>query len=86
VTRAPGVVTFATTKLDALNGLYNNDMRVAPWAGTAWGVVQAVNTYRHHLGIVRNMSRVERNAINAMETAGEREDAKVRAILADILS
>lgn len=78
--------TFATNKIDALKGLYDNDMRVAPWAGTAWGVVQAVNTHRHHIGTVRNVSRVERNAINAMTNKGAQDDMKARAILADILS
>lgn len=41
---------MAECKRDALNRLYRHDERVAPWAGTGLGVVQAVNTYAHHEG------------------------------------
>lgn len=58
--------TMANNKRDALVSLYRNDYRVAPWNGTAFGVLQAVNTYGHWLatgtgsGVVqaRNMGRV----------------------------
>lgn len=58
--------TMAENKRDALVALYRNDRRVAPWNGTAFGVLQAVNTYGHWMatgtgsGVVqaRNMSRV----------------------------
>jgi len=39
--------------------------RVAPWAGTAHGVLQAVNTYDAHEGIVRG-SRAERNGLKTI--------------------
>ena len=35
-------LTLATAKRDALDHLYTHDTRVAPWAGTAFGVLQAV--------------------------------------------
>ena len=42
----------ARTKADNLRAqvasLYTNDPRVSPWTGTAFGVVQTVNTYHHH--------------------------------------
>lgn len=58
--------TMAENKRDALVALYRNDPRVAPWNGSAFGVLQAVNTYGHWLatgtgsGVVqaRNMTRV----------------------------
>lgn len=53
--------TIATDKQAALSRLWTSDERVAPWNGTAWGVVAAVNTFTHHEGVVRNVSRVERN-------------------------
>ncbi|WP_433662503.1 DUF932 domain-containing protein [Nocardia sp. CA-128927] len=59
--------TRATNKREKLADLYRNDVRVAPWAGTAFGVIQAVNTYNHHYASVANMTRVERNMINAIE-------------------
>ena len=46
---------------DKLNDLYFNDPRCAPWKGTGFGVLQTVNTYDQHEGIVRNVSRPERN-------------------------
>ena len=49
------------THRDKLNDLYFHDGRVAPWKGTGFGVLQAVNTYDQHEGIVRNVSRAERN-------------------------
>jgi phage/plasmid-like protein (TIGR03299 family) len=59
-------LTLADRKRDRLQGLYANDQRVAPWAGTAHGVLQAVNTYEHHEGVVRGASRPERNMLRAI--------------------
>lgn len=58
--------TMAQNKRDALVTLYRSDYRVAPWNGTAFGVLQAVNTYGHWLATgtgtgvpaARNMARV----------------------------
>lgn len=58
--------TMAETKRDTLTRLWNHDNRVAPWHGTAWGVVQAVNTYTHHEQTVRGAGRVERNMLRAV--------------------
>ncbi|GAA3587601.1 hypothetical protein GCM10022222_85270 [Amycolatopsis ultiminotia] len=59
--------TTATNERAALNRLWNTDNRVSPWRGTAWGVVQAINTYTHHEAIVRNASRAERNMSRAVD-------------------
>lgn len=59
-------VSLAETKRAALTGLWRTDVRVAPWAGTAWGVVQAVNTYNEHMSIVRNVDPFERKMSNAV--------------------
>jgi phage/plasmid-like protein (TIGR03299 family) len=58
--------TLAATERGELKRLYTSDTRVAPWHGTAFGVLQAVNTYTHHHGIVRNVSRPERNMSRAV--------------------
>jgi len=61
-------ITMAENMRGELTRLWNTDTRVHPWAGTAWGVVQAVNTYNAHLSIVRNVStRFERNMMNAVQ-------------------
>jgi len=54
--------TLAEGKRDALRGLWRLDGRVAPWRGTAWGVVAAVNTYTQHEAPIRGADRVTRNA------------------------
>jgi len=80
--------TLARTKADTLRGLYATDPRVAPWAGTALGVLQAVNTYRQHLAPVRNMSRPERNALNAVQGTTGKADREaidqLRRVLATL--
>lgn len=60
-------LTLAENKRDALNTLWRSDLRVSPWAGTAFGVVQAVNTYTHHVQTVKGASRAERNALNTVQ-------------------
>lgn len=46
---------------EGLDNLWNNDMRVAPWKGTMFGALQAVNTYEHHVKTVKGAERAERN-------------------------
>lgn len=57
--------TLAVSKRESLQRLWNHDTRVAPWRGTAFGVMQAVNTFTHHEAIVRGMVRSERNMLRA---------------------
>lgn len=58
--------TLAEQKRDAIDGLYRHDNRVTPWTGSALGVLQATNTYAHHVQTVRGASRSERNMMNAI--------------------
>ena len=46
---------------------YERDPRVAPWHGTAFGVLQAVNTYEHHERPVRGATRAERNMLRTVK-------------------
>ena len=50
-------LTLLEHKRATLTRLYEHDQRVAPWAGTAHGVLQAVNTYEHHENTVRGTDR-----------------------------
>lgn len=59
--------TRSEKKRETLSSLWKTDIRVQPWAGTAWGVVQACNTYAQHLSQLRNVPRVEKNMIMAIE-------------------
>ncbi|WP_188187528.1 DUF932 domain-containing protein [Nonomuraea sp. SYSU D8015] len=54
-------ITMAENKRAEYAQLWNWDERVSPWKNTAWGVLQAVNTYDHHKGIVKGATRAERN-------------------------
>jgi phage/plasmid-like protein (TIGR03299 family) len=73
--------TIATAKRDDLRNLWDNDQRVAPWANTAFGVVQATNTYAHHIQTVRGANRAERNMLNSITGATEKSDAETLRIL-----
>lgn len=77
--------TQAENKRERLNTLWNNDVRVSPWRGTALGVLQAGNTWLHHESSVRNAShRAERNLTNALEGMTEKHDTNVLALLAQV--
>ncbi len=76
-------VTMAENKRGELAKLWNHDTRVQPWAGSAYGVVQAVNTFVHHVGIVRNAGRAERNMMRAAQ--GSTLDRDTLALLNTVL-
>lgn len=78
--------TLATNKQEALRGLYVSDPRVAPWKGTAWGVVQAVNTYTHHVQTVRGASRAERNMLGTLDGSFDALDVNTLSLLTNVLS
>jgi len=58
--------TSARLKRATLVDLYRHDRRCAPWAGTAHGVLAAVNTYEHHEAAVRGASRADRNMLRTV--------------------
>ena len=78
--------TMAENKRDTLKRLYTHDNRVSPWAGTALGVIQAVNTFVHHEGIVRGASRTERNMLNTVEGKFDSLDQEVFDTLTKVLA
>jgi len=77
--------TIADTKRDSLTTLYASDPRVSPWAGTAHGVLQAVNTYQHHEGVVRG-ERAERNGLKTITGDFGRLDRSTWKTLTAILN
>ncbi len=78
-------VTTATKKRDEIFALYRNDERAATWNGTALGVLQAFNTYNHHVAQVRKGTpRVIRNYENAIKGKTGDADSLVIATLAEI--
>jgi phage/plasmid-like protein (TIGR03299 family) len=74
-------LTMAENKRGEVNRLYRHDDRVAPWAGTGWGVLMAFNTFQHHGQSVRGASRVQRNKANALgSTIAESDNAVIAAM------
>ena len=74
--------TIATNKREQLRQLYKFDHRAAPWAGSAWGVLQAHNTWSHHFATVRGVGgdgigRSLRNQENAISGKTEQLDREV---------
>lgn len=78
-------ITLAVNRQDALRSLYAQDPRVAPWAGTGWGVAQAFNTYTHHIQTVKGTSRAQRNMGNALGNVTANYDALVQRALQEEL-
>lgn len=81
----PRAATAAEKKRDGLTRLYRHDQRVAPWAGTAHGVLQAVNTWEHHEGTVRASTRPERNMLRTVTGEWGRIDRDAYTTLRSVL-
>lgn len=79
-------LTLAENKREALWRLWRHDERVSPWNGTAYGVWQAMNTYRHHEGIVRSASRAERNMMNAVDGSTTKADTDDMQVIQKVLA
>ena len=77
--------TMAENKRDSLTKLWNHDVRVSPWRNTAYGVVQAVNTYAHHEQTVRGATRAERNMLRAVTGEWDNLDGETVTTLAKVL-
>jgi hypothetical protein len=75
LTDAKGAAKEKASKTHAMNRraefeqLYRYDERCKAWQGTAFGVLQTVNTHAAHVRTVRGMSRALRNA-DMMVTGG----------------
>lgn len=61
----PQVKARAENKQELLRHLYQHDPMVAPWKGTALGVLQMWNTFNHH-HTGKDETRAERNMLNGI--------------------
>lgn len=80
-------LTKAEGKRERIWAMYRNDMRCAPWTGTAFGVVQTFNTWSHHEKALRKSNgrdtvRAERNMLSAIDGTTDSETAAVMNALA----
>lgn len=78
-------VTIAENTRGKLTQLWRTDIRVAPWAGTAWGVIQAVNTFNEHMQTVRNVDPFERKMVRAVKGQIARDDSATVKTLSDVI-
>jgi phage/plasmid-like protein (TIGR03299 family) len=76
--------TLATNKRNAVQNLWDNDLRVAPWKNTAWGVLQAVNTAEHHVWNAKG-DRAQRNQLMAVQGNFEKLDVTTATMLSGVL-
>ena len=65
--------------------LYETDPRVKPWNGTAWGVLQAVNTWGHHHQTIKGDDRVGRQARQLVDGKTDELDALTIAAINEAL-
>lgn len=72
--------TSSARVADELDAMWRSDPRVAPWAGTAWGVVAATNTHLHHMSTIRGADRVTRNTERMILDMGRIEAEKTHAL------
>jgi phage/plasmid-like protein (TIGR03299 family) len=78
--------TLKEKKMGELSQLWNNDNRVTPWKGTGYGVIQAVNTWEHHLkGTRRGTTLAERNMLATINGDIEKSDREVYATMMAVL-
>lgn len=78
--------TMAATKRDTLSRLYHLDARCAPWQGTAYGVVQTVDTWAQHEQTVRGAVRAERNMLNVITGRAVATDRQALSTLQTVLA
>lgn len=84
--------TIAENKRGQLHNLWNHDMRVAPFKGTAWGAVQAVNTATTHLftvkGTAKGYTRQDRQMLNTIDGTIDQLDrdtiSAINSVFADM--
>lgn len=77
--------TRASNKHDEIRKLYNNDVRVTPWKGTALGVLQAFNTYEHHVASRKGSAhRAQVNMLRAVDGTTAAADNLVLSTLAGV--
>lgn len=79
-------LTIAENKRERLTQLWNADPRVTPWKGTAFGALQAANTWQHWDAIVRGAERQERNTMAQLDGSWEKFDADTLATLQAVLA
>lgn len=78
--------TITERKRAEVDHFYSEHPWVAPWKGTGWGVLSAINTWTHHGQDVRGASRAERNMERAVKGQVAQVDAGALSSLEKVLA
>lgn len=79
--------TMAENKRDTLSALYMNDPRVAPYAGSAFGVLQMTNTFNQHIASIHSgTDRTEKRYSDLLTGKLADRDAATMELLGGILA
>lgn len=73
--------TIAVNRRERLNEMYRLDGRVSPWKGTAFGVVQLMNTFQQWEGRDHKDGRIIRNAVKSADGTVLRNDLNTLKLL-----
>jgi phage/plasmid-like protein (TIGR03299 family) len=79
-------LTYAQNRRSELDSLYRSDPRCQPWAGSAFGVLQTVNTHLHHVAPFKGKSRALRNMERAVTNEIAKSDSETLATLDKVLA
>jgi phage/plasmid-like protein (TIGR03299 family) len=89
-------ITLSENRRATLTNLWKSDPRVAPWNGTGWGVVQAVNTFDQHFSSIHTAgdtnpqvkagARFERSILNTMNGDLDKRTDAIREMLFAVAS
>jgi phage/plasmid-like protein (TIGR03299 family) len=77
-------ISMAEEKVRQITALWNYDPRVAPWAGTEYGVLAAINTYTHQVKTVRGATRADRNVDRFIKGGVDELDRSTLKLLASV--
>ena len=80
--------TNAENVREQLENLRRHDLRCSPWTGTAFGVLQTVNTWEHHVKSTRGegSTKSERNALRMVTGGVDAMDLSTLATLDKVLA
>lgn len=76
--------TMAQQKVDALNDLWTNDLRAAPWRGSLYGVLATFNTAQHHV-FGADKGRDDRNNDRVIKDEWAKFDTNVLALANSVI-
>lgn len=83
---AKAAITRTENTRERMRAMWDSDPRVAPWSGSAFGVLQLANTHRLHERPTKGATiRAERNMVELLNGTSARGDNRAEQILSAVL-